>query len=480
MKDKFTAMARKKANIDFSPDKLRGEMNFGNHSFGIGGIHSMPMPDKVVSGMKRLKPKLARIFIQEFFYIYDGETLDFTKLDAYMKAVSDTGADVMASICIKPYALYPTVDETVWRPNDVEKWQWVIYEMVKRYSVDFSYVTHWGVGNEMNIGEFGGCPYKVNDVGDYYEYYKMTTDAILRAFSSAKVGGPSFAGASDETFGFFDKFLLMCKKDGTQVDFVSYNIYSDSAHYHADSAAKAAAIAKKYGDDIQVYVTEMNIGIGGEVSLEEKAYSAKRAAGLASIILEYQKRAPEVGTFQYHIYDQFCDPDEFAPFYARHRYMANHWNDEPHRLGLFDLGGRARPQYYMYAMLGEMAGNEAAAVIEDGDVKIAASSGDDGKKMRLFLTNYNENESADTVVSLYFKGAPRGKARLTVRRIDDDCYDETRRHDETRRYDETRRHDGESLSVTPSEDRVTYLHEDFWFSVFVPADSCALISIDMI
>jgi len=468
MRDRFTDMARRKVSIDFAPDKYLGKLSFDNHSFGIGGIHSMPMPQEVADGMRRLQPKLVRVFIQEFFCVcaeVDGKlTLDFAKLDAYMKAVNDTGADIMASICIKPHALYPIVDETIWRPNDVGKWQWIIYEMVKRYSVEFKYVTHWGVGNEMNIGESGGCPYKINDVRDYHEYYKMTADAVLRAFPQGKVGGPSFAGVSQETFDFFDNFIRMCKADKVRLDFVAYNIYSDSDRYHVDSAAKIESIVNKYDDKIAVYVTEMNIGIGGEVSLEEKAYTSKRAAGLASIILEYRKRAPRVGTFQYHIYDQFCDPDEFSPFYARHRYMSNHWNDEPHRLGLFDLDGRGRPQFFMYSMLHEMTGNEVAVDFagDSGDVKVVASRSGDGGNLRVLLTNYNEGTSADNVVSLYFKNAPKGKARLTVCRIDDGrCWNE------------------DTLEMVPVENRTTYLHNDFWFSVFVPADSCVMVAIEM-
>jgi hypothetical protein len=34
--------------------------------------------------------------------------------------------------------------------------------------------------------------------------------------------------------------------------------------------------------------------------------------------------------------------------------MAEHWNDIPKRLGLMDLDGKARPQYYLYNMLYSM------------------------------------------------------------------------------------------------------------------------------
>ena len=448
MKDKFTEMPHSKAYVDFSQDK--GQLCLKNHSYGIGGVNSMPMPKSVVDGMAKLKPKLIRIFIQEFFYILDDNgNYDFSKLDPYMEAVNDTGASVVASICIKPHMLYPVVDENIWMPNDVSKWQEAIAEMVKRYSVDNNYVTYWGVGNEINIGEYGGCPYRINDVKDYFEYYKMTVDAILKTCPDTKVGGPSFAGVSQDTYKFFEDFIALCKNDNIQLDFISYNIYSDSFDYHASSARKIKDIA----GDIEVFVTEMNIGIGGEPSIEEKAYDSKRAAGLAAIIYEYNEKAPEVGTFQYHIYDQYCDPSEFSPFYARHRYMANHWDDEPHRLGLFDLDGNERPQYQMYAMLNDLADTRVEASTENTDIRVIASKDDD--KVTLFMTNYNGATSLDTVMSLYFKNCVSGMAQLTVERIDNIG------------------HPG----VHVTEDRLTYIHEDFWFSLFIPADSCVKVTI---
>ena len=458
MKDKFTGMPHSKAYIDFA--KETGKLYLKNHSYGIGGINYIPMADNVAEGMKKLKPKLIRIFIQEFFFIYDENgNLDFTLLDPYMKAVNSTGADIMASICIKPKLLYPVVDENIWMPNDTEKWKFVISEMVRRYSVENKYVTYWGIGNEINIGEYGGCPYKISDVNDYFEYYKLTADAVLTAYPEGKVGGPSFAGVSEETFKFFNEFIPLCKNGNVQLDFISYNIYSDSIGYHMSSARKIKDIAAEYDDGIEVYVTEMNIGIGNEISLEEKAYDSKRAAALAAIILDYNEKVPEVGTFQYHIYDQYCDPYDFEPFYARYRYMANHWNDEPHRLGLFDEDGRERPQYQMYKLLNEMAEDCVEAVLDNADIHIAASKDEKSaaEKVTVFMANYSGESSSDTIVSLYLKNCFSGMARLTVQRIDNTS----------------------DIGVKITENRRTYVHSDFWFSVFVPADSCVKVTLTL-
>jgi len=171
MTDRFTDMLRHKLTIDWSKDS--GPIDLRNHSTGIGGVHSMPAPKPIVDAIAKLKPRMIRIFLQEFFYIYpDHGVFDWAKMDAYMDAVHAMGGDIMATICIKPKVLYPTVDETVWMPTDVKEWQNVIRELVLRYTKVKPYVTHWAIANEMKIGEFGGCPYWITNTDDCFEYDK--------------------------------------------------------------------------------------------------------------------------------------------------------------------------------------------------------------------------------------------------------------------------------------------------------------------
>jgi hypothetical protein len=157
-----------------------GPLEPWRHTLGHGGINALPLPDRVVDATSRLKPRLIRVFIQEFFAVYpEHGRYDWSRLDPYMDALSRTGAKVVAAITIKPKPLYPKIDQSVWRPTDVAEWQRVIAALVKRYSVDKPIVTHWEIGNETDIGENGGCPYLIRDVADYAEYYRMTIDPIL-------------------------------------------------------------------------------------------------------------------------------------------------------------------------------------------------------------------------------------------------------------------------------------------------------------
>ena len=456
-KDKYTKIKNVKAHVDFS--NVIGNMDFKKHRFAIGGINPMPMPQNIAEGMAKLKPTVIRLFIQEFFFIEkENGNLDFTALDKFIRSVHSTGANIMAVICIKPKSLYPVVDENIWRPNNVERWQYIIGEMVKRYSVDNKYVTHWVIGNETNIGESGGCPYKITNARDFLEYYKMTIDPILKVYPEALVGGPGWAFIREDCYRFFDEFIDLCLKEKVRLDFISYNLYSDDPENHIRVALRMKDIVDKHDSKIEIHVTEINMNLGGTV--EEQAYQSRRASGLGAALHEFYKRAKSVYTYQYHIYDQFCNPNDFKPFYAQYRFMANHWNDEPHRLGLFDFNGKVRPQYFMYSMIYSMAKTEVATKVDNYEkIRILASR--DDRYVTVFLTNYHPDKTEDVTMSLFFKDAPQGKARMTVYRIDDDM-----------------KWDNDLLKLIPIENRVTYIHNDFRFSLFVPADCVSMVTFD--
>jgi len=453
MVDRFTDMRTHEIELDCTRDL--GELNLRYHSTGIGGVHPMAMPDPIVEGIKGLDFPLIRIFLQEFFFIYkDDCSFNWATLDAYMDAAHATGAKIMASICLKPHALYPVVDEDVWKPNDILKWQHVIRELVKRYSVERDYVSHWSVGNETNIGEWGGCPFRITSPDDFFEYYKLTIKPILETMPNAKVGGPSYAGTHGAS-EYIGRFVELCKAQSLQLDFVSYNMYSDDPVQWAGDAAKIKAAAAVYDEKIEIYVTELNIGIGNEASVEEKAYDAKRAAGLAAILLALHEGGAINGTFQYHAYDQFCDPRLFAPFYAKHRYMAEHWNDIPHRLGLFDLNGVPRPQYFVYDMLKKLAPCRVAVNVKCDTLYMIASR-DKDKRVTIFTSNYAVAGAQDAILKFQSRGMPEGIYRMHVNRIDSE-----------RKWDKTK--------LIPVEDRVTYVHDDFHFTVFAPKNSVLFI-----
>jgi len=458
MTDRFTTMLRRKLTVDRA--KETGPLDMRNHSVGIGGVHSMPAPQLVVEGTAALQPRMIRIFLQEFFYIYpDHGVYDWTKMDAYMEAVHATGADIMASICIKPHVLYPVIDEKIWKPNDIAEWQSVIKQLVLRYSKEKKYVTHWAIANEQNIGEWGGCPYLITDPDEFFEYYKITAQPITEALPDVKIGGPSYAGGGEGAAKYLGRLAELSKKNNIRLDFTCHNMYNDSPEDHTKFTRIIRDELDKHDPNIELYMTEFNIGIGNELSLEEKAYDPKRAASLASSILALHEDQCLTGTFQYHLYDQWNDPREFAPWYERTRYMAEHWNDIGHRLGLFDLDGKVRPQYFVYDMLYSMTGRRVAVQGGDEILRALASVGEGC--MSIFVSNFAVQGTPDAVSRFQFENAEAGVYNLNVSRIDTVTAEKMK----SARFSER----------PVVESRTVYVHPDFYFDVYTPADSVTLV-----
>jgi hypothetical protein len=73
--------------VDMTVDE--GPLELWRHSIGHGGVNRQPLPDRVVRGTAQLKPRLIRIFIQEFFQVYpEHGRFDWSRLDPYMDALA--------------------------------------------------------------------------------------------------------------------------------------------------------------------------------------------------------------------------------------------------------------------------------------------------------------------------------------------------------------------------------------------------------
>jgi len=470
MIDRFTDLPRRSLTVDFA--KGEGALDFRKHSFGLGGLMSAPAPRKIVKRVSKLKPRMIRIFLQEYFYLYPNHgVFDWSKLDAYMEAVHNMGGDIMASICIKPKVLYPEVDETVWMPNNVEEWQSVIRTLVLRYSKEKQYVTHWAIANEQDQGEPGGCPYHIKTAEDYFEYYKITSAPIIEVLPEINVGGPSVTSWWERPMKYTERFVELCKLNNVRVDFTCYNTYHDNPSEHAAGARTMRDAIDKHNPNVKLYMTEFNIGIDDGLSLEEKPYQPKCAAALsASILALYDDNALD-GSFHYHMYDQWCDPREFAPWYSRPRYIAEYWNDKVNRVGLFDLDGKMRPQYFVYKLLYSLEGTRVNLTGDDDILRGIASRTTD-ETLAVYITNHSElsnwdvKDTPEIVTQIQFQNAPEGVYKLNAYVLDEKLGEQMK--------------DTSISTLTPRESRTAYVHPDFHFDIYTPADSVILLQLELL
>jgi hypothetical protein len=467
---RYTHLPLTTLNIDVA--NTLGPFEGWRCALGQGGINPLPLPSNVAGAVRSLKPRLIRIFLQEFFNIYPAhDRFDWSRLDPYMQALADTGAKVVAALTIKPPVLFPQVNHAIWRPNDVAEWQHVVRELVKRYSVERPNITHWEIGNETDIGESGGSPYLIPDPCDYAEYYEMTVLPIRQVFPEARVGGPAACWVDNEPL---PGFVRCCRERGTPLDFISWHLYSDDPAQHATGVEHARKLLSAHpGARPEMMVTEWSKGFefapaddGGQphwsrvVSVEDMAYQPRRAAITAASLIA-MARAGLDWSFYYHIWDQYVNPADFLPFYSEknlYELMLPHWNEVPHRFGLFGVSGEVRPQYFVFQMLSRMGDALLGIECNEPDVHAMAATGE--QTLSVLMANYNRVESAPRNVELRLSNVRPGKKRLTVYRIDG-----------------TNRVSQEELALMPVEQRNLYARSSFRCQVFLPADSVALITL---
>jgi hypothetical protein len=237
-------------------------------------------------------------------------------------------------------------------------------------------------------------------------------------------------------------------------------MYSNCPYQHAKGARDIKDAVAKHLPDTKHYITELNIGISEAFSLEEKAYDPKRAAALAAIIHEFHEDGALEGTFQYHIYDQWNDPREFKSWYSMTRYMAYHWNDKGHRVGLIDQNGKTRPQYFLFQMLYKLTGKRVSMCGTDGVFRGYTTVGNTGT-LSVFLVNYAEKGTPDIVSQIQYENAPEGLYRMVVTRIDKTAGAMMKAKP--------------LLELPPCEDKIVYVHPDFCYDIYTPADTVTLI-----
>lgn len=80
-------------------------------ALGQGGLQSDPMIRAHIKELRQLRPRTIRLFLSEYYRILPArDTYDWTRLDAELEAVRDTGARSILALAMKPPVLYPVVD----------------------------------------------------------------------------------------------------------------------------------------------------------------------------------------------------------------------------------------------------------------------------------------------------------------------------------------------------------------------------------
>jgi len=370
-----------------------GPMEIGRFALGQGGLSEDPMWENRAAEIRALHPRLIRLFVQEYFDLLPAPgRYHFDSLDRSVDLILRTGAEPLLSIAFKPRVLFPVVDQDVVEPKDYERWEDLIYRLVRHYKERGSAIRYWEVANEPDIGEDGGCPYRFKPES-YVRYYKHTAAAVRRADPEAKVGGPALAGWKSPLL---PALLETAAAKKAPLDFVSWHIYSSDPLEIRGTVEGVKALLKKYpGLNPETILDEWNMSLSSP-SLDPRfqpCFVAEVAWQMREAGLDY--------SCYYHIRDYHVDRERFAQFFSAHgaSFMARWWNRMPQYDGLFDFQNTVRPAYFTFKLLSRLGGERLGAESADPSVHALLTHDAVYEVHNLLVWNYSPEPVRLRVVS---------------------------------------------------------------------------------
>jgi xylan 1,4-beta-xylosidase len=351
----LVSQAAEPAHIEIDFARQLGPMKMNQMALGQGGLSSDIMFGDRIGELRALRPKIIRLFIQEYFDLLPAPgQYNFAKLDPAVDAIVATGAEPLMCICFKPRALFPEINQDKVEPNDYAAWQALVTALVTHYKQRGTSIHYWEIGNEPDIGEDGGCPYRFQPV-NYARYYKNTADAIARGDSDARIGGPALANVRSPIL---PALIDFCANSGTPLHFVSWHIYSTDPNAirgtveYVHQQLRNHPVLKP-----ETFLDEWNMDL-----MNPPLDPRFQPCYIAETI--YQMKEAELDySCYYHIRDWHVASGEFSPFMSPRgtAFMTRWWNRMPQFDGLFDFQNRVRPSYFAFKLLSRVSGNRLAA-----------------------------------------------------------------------------------------------------------------------
>ncbi len=356
------AAQTRNATLTLNFAKSIGPMEMDHISLGQGGLSPDPIWDNRIAEIRALHPRLIRLFVQEYFDLLpeDGR-YHFDTLDQSVDEIVRAGAVPLMCITIKPKVLFPKTDQDVVDPNDYDKWETLIAQMVSHYRDKGLSGFYWEIGNEGDIGESGGSPYRFTPE-NYVRYYRHTVAAVLRADPTARVGGPAQAYWKSPLL---PALIAFCDKEKVPLNFVSWHIYnSDPKAIQGTIEGVKALLAQHPSLRPETILDEWNMAltVPPKDPRVQPAFVAETAWRMKASGLTY--------SCFYHIRDYHVDRDRFAPFFSPGgaSFMASWWNRMPQYSGLFDYQNVMRPAYFTFELLARVTGDRLEADSNDDSV----------------------------------------------------------------------------------------------------------------
>jgi xylan 1,4-beta-xylosidase len=379
------------AEIKVAFTERLGPLHIDQMALGQGGLSEEPMWDDRITEVRALRPKIIRLFIQEYFDLLpERNRCRFDLLDRSVDTILKTGAKPLMCICFKPAVLFPAINQDLVEPSDYEAWEQLIFKLVKHYQERGAGIQYWEVANEPDIGEDGGCPYRFKP-DSYVRYYQHTIQAIRRADPQARVGGPALASSRSPIL---PALLDFCATNSLPLDFVSWHIYSSSPGSIRNTVTYVKDLLKKYpGLNPETFLDEWNMDLFNPPldPCYQPCYVAETIWQMKDAGLDY--------SCYYQIRDYYVNYERFEKFMSTRgtAFMTRWWNRMPQFDGLFDYQNHIRPAYFTFKLLSRLAGDQLKVTATHPAIHGFSTRDDRLLMENLLLWNFSEQPVSVTV-----------------------------------------------------------------------------------
>lgn len=366
-------------------------LGLGNGGFGINGE---PCWESKMPLIKPLAPSLIRLFVMDNLEIYGGPGVyNWETIDRCVKAITDTGAQPLMCLLLKPADFFPSLDAHIVEPNDWEAYGEFIKQIVIRYA---AVARFWEVGNEPECGEAGGGTFFFTPEG-YAGYYARMSRLIREACPEAKVGGAalSICGADYPRENAVQHTMLKhIQTENLPFDFISWHAYSNDPNDIERVVVEMKQLLLDYGFDVETIIDEWNSGLHFP-----HANPAFQPCHIAEVVRRMKNAGLDWSCY-YEIQDPVMCPDKLRKLLSPNGTAAvvRQFNRLPMHLGLFDQLGEMRPAYFAFTLLSWLAGNRVE-VLEDTPVHALATYDPELFAYSLIVWNYSD-DNADARITL--------------------------------------------------------------------------------
>jgi hypothetical protein len=369
-----------------------GPLDIDRMALGQGGLSDEPMWDNRVAEIRSLKPRLIRLFVQEYFQLLPARGLDhFETLDRSVDTILRAGAKPLMCLCFKPGVLFGSVDQDRVEPMDYEEWRRLIFSLVKHYKDRGAGIRYWEVANEPDIGESGGCPYRFQP-DSYVRYFGQTAAAIRKADPGALVGGPALANVRSPIL---PALLNACDQEKLPLDFVSWHIYSSEPGRVRGTIEYVNALLNKHpGLKPETFLDEWNM------DLQDPPLDPRFQPCYLLEVIWQMKDAGLGWSCYYHIRDYHVAYEQFTPFFSPQgaAFMTRWWNRMPQFDGLFDYQNRVRPSFFAFKLLARLTGDRLRVDSSVSNVHALATHDEQYQIDNVLLWNFSDSPASVDLV----------------------------------------------------------------------------------